>query len=415
MLPEALDAYCREAGLRFDERCLLEHLLCAASHTTGRLGAVTLAGLAAQLGLGPSGRRTLRQRLERLAAAGALNWKPSRGDRPGTIEVLVYRRLVRAGRRSVPGRFVQVMPGAFDALVERRRLGPDARALLRRLALDVDPASHQLATTPTELAASLGITWRRLLAITEELVDAGILCWSKSPTTLTLTAYPAVVRLGEGRAPGSRNRAPIPAKSRAPFSFPPHERSPDQTLPPFPPATSALPSKPEGQGLELVTALGARLLPGEREALFRQSDRRCVAALANELDQRVGGGWPPEELLEALGGALPPDWQSPAAVMLSRARALGARPPALVSEDLAGELHVAQAEARRRQEATAARALARNWAGLHEPPELLAELGGRFSAEAYREALEELVEMGGPAGEVAGEALNAARRTEVAT
>ncbi|MFN2504740.1 MAG: hypothetical protein ABR540_11065, partial [Acidimicrobiales bacterium] len=408
LLPEALDDYCREVGLRFDERCLLEHLLCTASHTTGRLSSVTLAGLATQLGLGPSARgRTLRKRLDRLAGTGAVSWRPSGGDRPGAIEVLVYRRLVRAGRRSMPGRFVQVMPGAFDALVKRYRLGPDARALLRRLALDVDPATHQLATTPTELATSLGITWRRLLAITEELVDAGVLGWSKSPSSLALTAYPAVVRIGEGRAPEPRNRAPIPAKSRPPVSPPPHERSPDQTLPPFPPPTSTPSLEPEGQGSDLVTALGARLLPAEREALFRQSDRRCVAALTNELNQRVAGGWSPDELLEALGGALPPDWQSPAAVMLSRARALEVRPPALVSEDLAGELHVARAEARRREEAAAARALARNWARLYEPADLLAELDSRFSAEAYREALEELVEMGGPAGEVASQALNA--------
>ncbi|MCA1701806.1 MAG: hypothetical protein LC808_00460, partial [Actinobacteria bacterium] len=96
VLPGAVTAFCLEHGLDFDERALLEHLLDTADRGNGVVERSTLSGLARDLGFGPSGRRTLADRLARLAAVGAVQWEPGSGCEPGRIEILVYRRLVRA-------------------------------------------------------------------------------------------------------------------------------------------------------------------------------------------------------------------------------------------------------------------------------------------------------------------------------
>ncbi|MGH9165319.1 MAG: hypothetical protein ACRDZW_07410, partial [Acidimicrobiales bacterium] len=75
VLPGAVTAFCLEQGLDFDERALLEHLLDVANRETGVVAGCTASGLARDLGFGPSGRRTLTDRLDRLVAAGAIEWE----------------------------------------------------------------------------------------------------------------------------------------------------------------------------------------------------------------------------------------------------------------------------------------------------------------------------------------------------
>ncbi|HET7486512.1 MAG TPA: hypothetical protein VFJ85_01190 [Acidimicrobiales bacterium] len=217
VLPGAVSAFCAEHGLDFDERALLEHLLDTAEHGSGVVHDCTLSGLARDLGLGPSGRRTLAARLGRLVSAHAIDWEPSWGSEPGRIEVLVYPRLVRGGRGDRRVGYVQVLPGALAGARARHDLSATAGALLRRLVVDVDHRTHVLTGSLRQLTTRYGLGRLRLTNALDELAAAGLL--RRHPERLELPAYGDLVRLAAPPAdpctPRS-DRAPAVPESRAP-------------------------------------------------------------------------------------------------------------------------------------------------------------------------------------------------------
>lgn len=232
IVPEALEAFAAQHGLDSGERALLEYLLLDADWRTHRLPGFSLADLAEQLRLGPSGRRSLAKRLDRLAAIGAVAWSRQQGARPGWVHVLAYSGLVRTSGERV-GRWVQVLPDAVSHWSTSHDLGPAAQALLVRLLLLVDHRSASLVGPSSTLAARLGLTWRAFTLAVDELASAGALTWATEARSsqLQLVVYPELVRVHgshmarggagagvaesrAGRASRSRNRAAGIAESR---------------------------------------------------------------------------------------------------------------------------------------------------------------------------------------------------------
>ena len=308
VLPGAVTAFCLEHGLDFDERALLEHLLDTADRGDAVVGRCTLSGLARDLGHGPSGRRTLAARLARLVAVGAIEWEPGSGCDPGRIEILVYRRLVRDGRGDRRAGYVQVVPGALAAAWARHDLTASARALLRRLVVDVDHRSHTLTGSVRQLTAHYGLGRQRLNSALGELVAAGLV--RRLPERLELCAYDQLVRVAPApvERPGPRSdRAPTAPESRATRvqnarpSFLLDAR--DQDLEPESAREehAAAPNATQGQGggctidgaddnlatlaLALPEPTHHELLADPAQAPGRQALRRRLEALVAELGQ----------------------------------------------------------------------------------------------------------------------------------
>ena len=391
-------------GLGFDDRAVLEHLLLAADHRTGAIAPFSLTDLARDLGLGPSGRRTLGGRLKRLEAVGAVKW--AGGGRPGRLEVLVYGRLVHAGAADRRRGFVQILPAA---LAEYHRLSPTATALLRRLLVQADARAHLVvATTSGALANTFGLGWRRLGPALEELARAGAVEWGPG-RPLRVLAYDRLVRAavpgpGTARSDGDRaghppDRASNGAKSRGSQDVLPRGRDQDlnpKTTPPDPPEAQALPGANQ-RGWGLVVDLEAKLTEPQRQALHQPADRGRLAQLATELGRLAGGGWTSEELLAHVGAELPGSWRSPARLLWARAQALPTAPPR--PEDLRAAADAARAAS----QIQAAQAYAANQAAVDflESAEIVARLAECYSGEALDAAVATLAQCL-PADDVAG-------------
>lgn len=213
VLPGAVDAFCRDRGLDFDERALLEHLVDSAERDTGVISDCTVTGLARALGLGPSGRRTTASRLDRLVAAAAIDWNRGSATEPGRIRILVHPDLVRKGRGDRRVGYVQVCPQALAEVAIGCALSPTARALLRRLVIDVDHRSRTLSVSIRQLTARYGMGRRRMTAALEELADAGLI--RRSTGDIHVLVYERVVRTPSPPPPMSTNRAAeTPATAR---------------------------------------------------------------------------------------------------------------------------------------------------------------------------------------------------------
>ena len=307
VLPGAVTAFCLEHGLDFDERALLEHLLDVADRETGVVEDCTASGLARDLGFGPSGRRTLTDRLDRLVAAGAIDWEPTWGRDPGRIEILLYHRLVRGGRGDRRAGYVQVLPAAVAAAWARHHLSVTARALLRRLVADVDHRTHALPGSLRQLTARYGLSRQRLTKALDELAAAGLL--RRLPDRLELPAYTDLVRLAApiDLAEARSNRAAAAPESRAPrvenarpsspLDGTDQDLEPETTPAPKPPAASSA----QGQGggctidhpdanlaalaLALPEATHHELLADPAQAPGRQALRRRLDRLVAALGQ----------------------------------------------------------------------------------------------------------------------------------
>lgn len=213
VLPGAVDAFCRERGLDFDERALLEHLVDSAERVTGVISDCTVTGLARALGLGPSGRRTTASRLDRLVAAAAIDWSRGSATEPGQIRILVHQDLVRKGRGDRRVGYVQVCPQALAEVAIGCALSATARALLRRLIIDVEHRSRTLSVSIRQLTARYGLGRRRMTAALEELADAGLI--RRSTGDIHVLVYERVVRTPSSPPPMSTNRAAeTPATAR---------------------------------------------------------------------------------------------------------------------------------------------------------------------------------------------------------
>lgn len=380
-------------ALGFDDRCLLEHLLLAADHRSGVIAPFSLTDLARDLGLGPSGRRTVRGRLDRLAAAGAITWEsPSAGR--GRLEVLVYSLLVHAGAADRRRGFVQLVPSALATVTRHHGLSPTAAALLPRLALQADARSHEVATTTASaLGAELALGWRRLGPALDELVASGLVEW-KPGRILRVLAYELLVRSADGavppasvaarsapgRAAPDEDRAPQAAKARDRASS--FSRVRDQDTPPAPPTAPVGDDQPS-QGWGFLVELEATLTEPQRQALRSQADRGRLAQLGAELDRLLEGGWEPEALMGHVGAPLPGTWRSPARLLCARAQALPSEPPdpeALRAEAAAAE---------RAAEVVGARHHARNLVDVDflDAGEIVATLGQTYTGAALEAAL----------------------------
>lgn len=386
-------------GLGFDERCLLEHLLLVADHRSGAIAPFSLTDLARDLGLGPSGRRTVRGRLERLKNAGAVTWVSPNASRPGCLQVLVYSQLVHGGAADRRRGFVQLVPSALAELCRRHSLSPTASALILRLALQVDPRSHVVASsTAAALSAELAVGWGRLGPAFEELAAAGVIDWSPR-RPLRVVAYDRVVRTAsasrpnpattarseDGRAANPPKRAPVPAEARGPQDVLSRVQDPDlnpKTTPPVPPEPPAV-DGPDGGGWGLVAEIESLLTGPQRQVLHEPCDRGPLTQLASELDRLLDGGWKPEELLAHVGAELPGSWRSPARILWARADKLPTAPPS-------PETLRATADAvRDRAEIQGARSYAANQAAVEflEIDEIVARLAQCYSGEALAAAL----------------------------
>ncbi|MFN2505468.1 MAG: hypothetical protein ABR540_14785 [Acidimicrobiales bacterium] len=383
-------------GLGFDDRSLLEHLLLAADHRSGAITPFSLTDLACDLGLGPSGRRTLRGRLERLSAAGAVSWVAPSSASPGRIEVLVYARLVHAGAADRRRGFVQIVPSALTALAQRYHLSPTATALLTRLLVQADPRTQTvMVTTATALARELALGWRRLSPALDELGRAASVEWSPGRPVRVL-AYDSLVRTtpsspgtaarSDGdRAADASHRAPAAAISRGPQDVLPRVQDQDlkpKTTPPDPPRAPAV-TGADQRGWGLVVDLEAQLTEAQRQALHQPADRGRLAQLATELGRLASGGWTADELLAHVGAELPGSWRSPARLLWARAQALPTAPP---NPD---DLRAAADAVRTASQIQAARAYAANQAavGFLEAAEIVARLAECYSGEALEAAL----------------------------
>ena len=327
VLPGAVTAFCVEHGLDFDERALLEHLLDSADRDSGVVYGCTLSGLARDLGLGPSGRRTLAARLGRLVSAHAIAWEPSWGSEPGRIEILVYPRLVRGGRGDRRAGYVQVLPGALAAAWVRHDLTATARALLRRLVVDVDHRTHALTGSVRQLTARYGLGRLRLTNALDELAAAGLL--RRLPERLELPGYGELVRLAAPAVDLSMprsDRAEVAPESRAPRVQNARPSSPldakDQDLEPETPENTHAPTADSSQGqgrsfsndapdsnlaalaLALPEATHHELLADPAQAPGRHALQRRLDRLVAELGQAdavatVSRDWP-EDVASAM-------------------------------------------------------------------------------------------------------------------
>ncbi|HEV2810867.1 MAG TPA: hypothetical protein VGV93_10795 [Acidimicrobiales bacterium] len=215
IVPEAVEAFAAQHGLDSGERALLEYLLLEADWRTHRLPGFSLTDLAEQLRLGPSGRRSLAKRLDRLAAIEAVAWSRQQGARPGWVQVLAYGRLVRTSGERV-GRWVQVLPDSVSQWSASHDLGPTAQALLVRLLLLVDHRSASFVGPSSSLAARAGLTWRGFSLAVDELAAAGAITWTSGPRSshLQLLVHGELVRVHGSQMPGGDAGAGI-AESRA--------------------------------------------------------------------------------------------------------------------------------------------------------------------------------------------------------
>lgn len=378
-------------GLRFDERALLEHLLLRADHRNGLIEPFSVTELAAEMGLGPSGRRTLGGHLERLVSAGAVAWT----RRPGCLEVLAYSRLVHAGAKDTRRGFVQLVPSALTDHAREHSLSPTAVALLGRLLLEADPGTQTLqSTTAPALQALLRLGWRRLGPALAELAAAGSLVWSPG-SVLRVLVYSQLVRIGAGgtrpgpvarsqpdRASGSADRAAGPDKARGRLD-PIRDQDPDlgKTTPPTPPLPPI--GEDQGRGWRLLVRVEKTLTDAQRQGLRGPLDRAPLSHLIGELDRLLDGGWAPEALLADIAAALPNDWRSPARLLLARARALPSAPP---DPEV---LRAAADAARLAAEIEAARAHARSHAAVEflDTEEIVAMLAGAYHGAALEAGL----------------------------
>ena len=402
-----LARFAADHGLGFDDRSVLEHLLLAADHRSGMIAPFSLTDLARDLGLGPSGRRTLGGRLKRLEAVGALTWVG--GGRPGRLEILVYGRLVHAGAADRRRGFVQIVPAALAELAGHHHLSPTAAALLSRLLVQADARTHLVvATTSAALANTVALGWRRLGPALEELAGAGAVEWGPG-RPLRVLAYDRLVRSAapgpaSARSDGDRaghppERASNGTKSRGSQDVLPREQDQDlnpKTTPPDPPEARAVPGT-DRRGWALVVDLEAKLTEPQRLALHQPADRGRLAQLATELGRLAGGGWTSEELLAHVGAELPGSWRSPARLLWARAQALPTAPPN--PEDLRAAADAARAAS----QIQAARAHAANQAAVDflESAEIVARLAECYRGEELEAALAALAQCR-PGDDVAG-------------
>ena len=314
VLPGAVTQFCSEHGLDFDERALLEHLLDIADRATGVVRRCTLSGLARDLGLGPSGRRTLAARVDRLVEVGAVEWRPGQ---PGHIAVLVYRQLVRSGRGDRRAGYVQVVPAALDAAVARHDLDASARALLRRLLVDVDHRTRASRGSLRHLTAHYGLGRGRITAALCQLAAAGLV--RQLADRVEIPAYEQLVRVAGAEDPPRPNRAGAAPESRAPRVQIARPTSlsdgEDQDLEPEQPSNAPAPcsDRPQGQGgsstiptehstlaalaLALPTCARDELLSDPSQAPGRQALRRRLETLAATLGESeavatIARDWP---------------------------------------------------------------------------------------------------------------------------
>lgn len=367
VLPDALRAFCAEAGLSFDERALLEHLLLEADWRSGELRGFTLTGLAADVGRGPSGRRTLAVRLDRLAAAGAVAWSPGAGGNPGRLVVLVYRQLVRVERDSRRG-WVQLMPDALAGYAAGRALSADAIAVLRRLLVEVGWCAQARPGPLRELPTAWGLGWARMARALGELEAAGAV--ERRAGTLHVAAYGQLVRgapvltTGGDRpqaAPPDRagrvadSRAAAAGSRAAPGVLPPLTCvDKPLTLPAVVQDPERSPSTAEGQRREQPQPwerVASCLAPHHRVQVLVDVDqaggRRLARRLLDELVQLVGD----DAAVEQAAGDWPIDVVWPMGFLVNRLRMRVAE-----AQDDAGALaRIVATEAEARAAAAAAR------------------------------------------------------------
>jgi hypothetical protein len=390
IVPEAVESFTTQHGLNSGERALLEYLLLEADWRTHRLPGFSLTDLAEQLRLGPSGRRSLAKRLDRLAASGAVAWSRHQGARSGCLQVLVYSALVRGAGERV-GRWVQVLPDAVSEWSASHELGPAAQALLVRLLLAVDYRSASLAGPSSSLAARLGLTWRAFSRAVDELAAAGALTWAPGPrcSQLQLVVYPELVRVQASRGrrdqpdsiAGSRAERALPSRNRAasiaesrgrPAVLDPIdvvERDADEHLPYEAARGENDACTPPGQGdveassLTLWQQLGAAIAPEHREPILtdpEQAGGRTVAKRRlSELADVVG----PDEAVRQASDDWPEVVLWPMGFLVDRLRRRVAETHGAGLEAVAVESLGRQADRRRRAGMLAGAAnLGRTWA-----------------------------------------------------
>lgn len=215
IVTSVLDALTDRYGWTFEERAFVEDLVLLANHETGAIAWASQSALADELGYGPSGRRTIAKRLDRLEAAGLVSME-RRGGHGTPVDVGALRARVCPGSADRAGRrFVQLIPQALDELCEGEVLSADARCALRRLVLE---AGHD---TRAVKRARLARRWRigppRLDRILNELVDVGAV--SLCGADVIVEVYTDVVRAPlvacPADPPGATDRAGQRASDRA--------------------------------------------------------------------------------------------------------------------------------------------------------------------------------------------------------
>lgn len=340
VLAGELARFAAERTLSFDQRALLEHLLLVVDHRNARLEPFSLTTLASTLGLGPSGRRTLKGYLLQLQAVGAVSMTGLGTDGLGRLEVTAFSALVHRGSDDPRRGFVQLVPAALAELVGRHHLSPTASALLVRLLLLAAARSASVAVAGRrELGQLVGLGTARLERALDELLGAGLLAWP-SGGKLLLVAYAQVVRaapLSASSANAARSRTDRAASESKRAAGPPAARDPldplraedfqtkPKTTPPTPPSTPV--GDDHGRGWGFLVKVEQTLTDAQRQALRTALDRAPLSHLVAELDRLLDGGWEPEALLADVAAALPSDWRSPARLLLARARALPTAPP----------------------------------------------------------------------------------------
>ncbi len=159
--------------LRYDERGLLVWLLVEVDRRRrGPALRTSKAALAEALGLE---RKRLSRMLARLEELGVVAWQPGTPGLDGEVVVLAYDEVVAQGRRERAGDFAQLWCGQVDD--DLARLGFNRWALLLTVAVEVGSVTRAMSGPATGLAKHLGLTWRRLRPLAEDLVDAGEIEW----------------------------------------------------------------------------------------------------------------------------------------------------------------------------------------------------------------------------------------------
>ncbi len=340
VIPAMLDATCSTHRLSTLARQVFRRVLLDADwrgeHQVADFRTVT--SWAEHVGLGTdSARRTLPNALAELVAAKLVTYEPAtRGGSDARLCVApaAYGHHVQQRNGERLEWSVWMRPRRLDSFADVHGLAWRPRALLEDLLALADPNTHTLAAWPRrELAAQLGLGYRTLVALLEDLAETGAVA-TNDAGRLEVVAYEQLVRLAPEPAPALSDRA-FSLSERATSVVETRERpaiSPPVLGTQLPNPSGERPTGAEttkgkerrsSRSVERTTATIAGAIPVEhrkrlRAQLADRSQRGGMHTLARRFDELaslVGH----REALHQISAGWEPDVRSPLAFAIGRA------------------------------------------------------------------------------------------------